>query len=151
MAQATRWLEACLEHHEECKRVSPRSSFVPTRLVEILNVGDKNVSIRLRQKTSIPADIRYATLSHRWNSQMPFVLTTNKLKSCLQSIPDEKISRVFSDAVKVAWRLDIRYVWIDSLCKCAARTDGCIVPSHMYKVSSRTLPMTGQQNPPEWV
>lgn len=115
-AQAVKWFEDCSKNHECCKAAFPKTNFVPSRLVEISNPEENCFSVRLRERCNLPADICYATLSHCWGSQMPFKLELDNQESCLISISLSKLSRVFIDAIKVAWRLGIQYLWIDSLC-----------------------------------
>ncbi|KAL7755761.1 hypothetical protein ACKLNR_014288 [Fusarium oxysporum f. sp. zingiberi] len=115
MAQVVKWFETCCEEHE-CKPLTSSTPFVPSRLLEISGSDEGTMRIRLRERQALPVDIRYATLSHCWGSIMPFKLKHELLESCLNGISLDEISRVFRDAIRVAWRLKIRYIWIDSLC-----------------------------------
>lgn len=148
MAQAETWLEECLQH-DECRTIPAESSFIPTRLVEILDVRGNQICIRLRERESLPLKVDYATLSHRWSSKMPFILTQHNFQKCLQSIPDKSISPVFTDAVRVAWRMNIRYIWIDTLCKYGSCRQQ--YPSHNNKALNKMCRKTGQQSLYKWV
>jgi hypothetical protein len=120
--QAHAWLNTCLEQHEHCKAYSrildseqaPSHRFRPTRLVEI-----RPDAIRLHLTSNI--HYRYAALSHRWPETKGKLLTLtaynqiNLLRSIPQSSSDG-FSQVFADAVRVCRRLNIGYLWIDSLC-----------------------------------
>lgn len=116
MAQAARWFKECSENHEGCKAAFPKTSFVPTRLVEISGSDENSLSICLKERKTLPPEVCYATLSHCWGSTMPFMLKLERLDSCFSYIPLNELSRVFRDAIKFAWRLCIQYLWIDSLC-----------------------------------
>ncbi|PSN65256.1 HET-domain-containing protein [Corynespora cassiicola Philippines] len=58
----------------------------------------------------------YMTLSHRRGSQKPILLTAASATGLAHGIHVTELPRTFADAVKVTWRLGIRYVWIDCLC-----------------------------------
>jgi hypothetical protein len=114
---AKRWLENCMETHDECQAAFRDSQFVPTRLIEIKGSYDNEPQIRLRKGKALRFGATYATLSHCWGSYMPFKLTCANLKSCMTSMPIQDISQVFQDAIRLAFRWNIRFIWIDSLCK----------------------------------
>lgn len=116
MAQVAEWFTTCCKEHTICKPESSQPPFVPSRLVEILGSSESTLSIRLRERSTLPLGAQYATLSHCWGSVMPFKLKSDLVKSCLEGIPMNQISRVFRDAILVAWRLGIQLIWIDSLC-----------------------------------
>ncbi|KAL2136225.1 hypothetical protein VTI74DRAFT_4855 [Chaetomium olivicolor] len=116
MAQVAKWFETCCEKHERCKPETAPTPFVPSRLLEISGSDERTMRIRLRERPTLPVEVRYATLSHCWGSVMPFKLKHELVKSCLNGISLDEISRVFRDAIRVAWRLKIQYIWIDSLC-----------------------------------
>jgi hypothetical protein len=117
MTQAAEWFQTCSENHDLCKVGFPKTSFVPTRLIEIWGSDMDSLKIRLKRRESLPPEICYASLSHCWGSTMPFMLKLETLDSCLQSIQLTGLSKVFRDTIKFAWRVNLRYVWIDSLCK----------------------------------
>lgn len=114
---AESWFHNCLEKHDECKAVFQKSSFVPKRLVEIKGYENGELQVRLRVFRPGRSEVSYATLSHCWCSYMPFKLTRANLKSCMKSIPMQDVSKVFQDAIQLAFRWNIRFMWIDSLCK----------------------------------
>ncbi|CAD6451220.1 5e15792d-3999-4fc8-a9d3-0ab21ca5e79f [Sclerotinia trifoliorum] len=57
-----------------------------------------------------------ATLSHCWAKDNMARLTVDNLSLWTQSIPTKILPRTFLDAVRVARRLGINYLWIDCLC-----------------------------------
>jgi hypothetical protein len=65
-------------------------------------------------KESIKED--YATLSHCWGGQSIIKLTTDALAQFQKKIETASLPQTFRDAILVARRLGIRYLWIDSLC-----------------------------------
>ncbi|KAK8130855.1 HET-domain-containing protein [Apiospora sp. TS-2023a] len=109
------YLEDCSKHHTLCQ--SNHDGELPSRLLD-LDTGGKGV--RLVATDGIPAGTAYATLSHVWGKPQttaPFLVTTQETV-CLNRgfIPFEALPRSFQDAVEVTRALDLRYVWIDSLC-----------------------------------
>lgn len=62
---------------------------------------------------------RYLALSHRWgdlSDDEKFCAFKANFNGLKQAIPIEKLPKSFQDAVRVTRALDIRYLWIDSLC-----------------------------------
>ncbi|KAM0266747.1 hypothetical protein ACHAPA_006523 [Fusarium lateritium] len=59
---------------------------------------------------------RYATLSYSWGLSQPFTTTQSNIASFLNSIPAASLPKTFRDAIDTAWKLGLRYIWIDSLC-----------------------------------
>jgi hypothetical protein len=58
---------------------------------------------------------RYVALSHCWGGSTPVMTTNENLDSFTKYIPTP-LPQTFADAVLVTRALDIRYLWIDSLC-----------------------------------
>ncbi|KAG4442990.1 hypothetical protein IFR05_001521 [Cadophora sp. M221] len=116
MMQADKWFKECLEIHEGCSSALPKSNFVPSRLIEIRGTDVNSPSIRLQEKSTLPAKVSYATLSHCWGTSMPFKLTLQNLVACKEDIPMHSLTKVFQDAIYFAHRSGTHYIWIDSLC-----------------------------------
>lgn len=86
----------------------------PARLIE---VGNADSAIwRLVATSGMTAKITYATLSHRWPSMKIFTLTCENLEEVMRGLPLNVLQQTFQDAILVARRLNIPYLWIDSLC-----------------------------------
>jgi hypothetical protein len=141
--QADNWLKTCLESHDICKAAFPTTKFLPTRLVRIYKEIDGTVHCKLCKSIGMEPTTAYATLSHCWGSKAPFTLTKSNLKACLKEIPAEKLSKVFNDAMLVALRADIKYIWIDSLC-----TPSFLIPFYAHLIRVRYHPRfeTGLEN-----
>jgi len=58
----------------------------------------------------------YMTVSHRWGDKKPISLTQESAADWKGGMFVAELPKTFADAVKVAWKLGIRYIWIDSLC-----------------------------------
>ncbi|KAJ4294144.1 hypothetical protein N0V90_007834 [Kalmusia sp. IMI 367209] len=109
------WIRSCDRSHSCIPR---NTSFLPTRVID---VGDEHSSavrlICIDREHATAA--KYLALSHRWGSP-----TTNTLFRTLKSnlatykeaIQVADLPKTFEQAVKISRKMDIRYLWIDSLC-----------------------------------
>ncbi len=88
-----------------------RLSRLPTRVLELNNRGFEVRLIEGHGERGL-----YATLSHQWGSAIPLRLTTTTINSLRRGIPASSLPKTFWDTVVIAQRLDIQYLWIDSLC-----------------------------------
>ncbi|PMD18261.1 HET-domain-containing protein [Hyaloscypha hepaticicola] len=107
-------LRECRELHEECKTTN---TIMPTRLVEITRTSD--FSVRLVNSNDLEAGlIKYTALSHCWGTidDGPPKTTMRNFKAPADQIPWNDLPQTFRDAIKVTNALDMRYIWIDSLC-----------------------------------
>lgn len=59
--------------------------------------------------------VKYLTLSHVWGSTNPLSLTKINYSSMKIGIQVDLLPQCFVDAICIARRLDVRYLWIDSL------------------------------------
>ncbi|RYP13316.1 hypothetical protein DL767_010802 [Monosporascus sp. MG133] len=126
---AVAWLERCVGTHERCRRrgrlIAARDSdpedappLLPSRVLDI-GTGTDNDSalIKLIDCTS-PTGRRghYACLSHCWGSATTMTTTRESYVSRTSGIPLSDLPATFRDAVVIARKLRLRYLWIDSLC-----------------------------------
>ena len=114
MLQLKSCLRECRELHEECKTTN---TIMPTRLVEITRTND--FFVRLVNSNDLEAGkIQYTALSHCWGTrdEGPTKTTVRNFKAHADQIPWNNLSQAFKDAIKVTNALDMRYIWIDSLC-----------------------------------
>ncbi|KAM0438988.1 hypothetical protein ACHAPT_001749 [Fusarium lateritium] len=58
----------------------------------------------------------YMTLSHRWGKHVYEQLTSQSVDRFKTSIDISTLPRVFQDAIDMTRKLNVRYLWIDSLC-----------------------------------
>lgn len=110
LGEAASWMNACRTQHERC-RLS--TSFVPTRLLYI-----PEDSISTIQLVENPPLCAYAALSHRWTSetQTSRLEQRNLSQRLATGISKTDMPQTMQDAILVAQKLDIRYIWIDSMC-----------------------------------
>jgi hypothetical protein len=60
--------------------------------------------------------VNYLALSHIWGRSQFTKLTTSNFRGLRERISPSDLSQTFQDAIIVARRLGVRYLWIDSLC-----------------------------------
>jgi hypothetical protein len=119
-------MQTCKSSHGE-QYAARKSDFRPTRLIDIgpptmkPEQASPPTNVRLVHTNSLEKydQMPYVTLSHCWEEGAFATLTTTNLdKFAGEGIPWMEICRNknFADAVRVAQRLGIRYIWIDSLC-----------------------------------
>ncbi|KUJ13441.1 HET-domain-containing protein [Mollisia scopiformis] len=130
VAKIKNWINDCDENHQNCWSDDSTSNedsmpyFLPTRL---LSIGKEGGNVRLVPTSFLKADpktaekISYVALSYCWGSAETaggsLLMTTHQtMKSRLQRIEINTMPQAFKDAITVAHKLRIQYLWIDSLC-----------------------------------
>lgn len=89
------------------------TKWYPTRLIERMS----NETFRIIRSDSISQPGGgYITLSHRWGSSDFIKLTTDNLSNLEHRSPVSLLPKTFRESLVVAQRMNIRYIWIDSLC-----------------------------------
>ena len=107
------WFKECRESHTRCIEHNNVHSFVPTRL---LDVGAGSEMIYLRE-VSAKSNSDYAALSYCWGGPQPIMTTVANLeKHMTRGIPVDGLPATIQDAITVARRLGLQYLWIDALC-----------------------------------
>jgi len=110
-------LKICQETHPGCQLQVARSG-LPTRLLDIGNTTeDGQILLVIVQMKGVQAP--YVALSHCWGNQDEAVMpktTSLNLETQENGIVMECLPRTFRDAINLTRRLDMRYLWIDSLC-----------------------------------
>ena len=111
LARVQTWISACEQSHPEC---NVPATFTPLRSLDLECEDTEIVKVvELRSVTNV----RYACLSHCWGMTISKHITTTKnLAANTNGIPIEELPKTFRDAVSVARALELRYLWIDSLC-----------------------------------
>ena len=119
LSQITAWFHDCVHNHSACARKrNAQQETLPTRLIDIRST-DGLEEPRLRTIREDSSGLQYATLSHCWGSpdgSKPPSLQLRNLEEMENTLPIGGLPRTFKDAVTVARKLDIPYLWIDSLC-----------------------------------
>lgn len=124
-SQIKRWLRICNETHSLCRSRRSRMGWYPTRLVELCGGSSQNMECRIVRGEDIPKALEYITLSHRWGTKKDIPkLTMENIELWMKELPMDKLSRTFCDALEIARRLGVSYIWIDSLCIIQDGDDG---------------------------
>jgi hypothetical protein len=115
---ANQWLWTCFREHEECHgfyKRQPYPGWTPSRLV---NVGSRSrsFSTRLLVGSEITVGATYMTLSHCWGTIPTLQLTKASLQNFRKCLPRDELPKTYSDAIDIARRLNVQWIWIDSLC-----------------------------------
>ena len=112
-------LADCLAHHGPCR---PRQvdGWIPKRLLDVRPPLDGTDSIALVERADLQTasannKVQYLTLSHVWGSHIPMTLTKTNYADMKKGLGLDALPQCFRDAVKVARRFGMRYLWIDAL------------------------------------
>ncbi|KAJ8109993.1 hypothetical protein OPT61_g7047 [Boeremia exigua] len=106
--RVSHWLETCKSSHA-CMQNS--AGPLPRRVLNI-QAPDK---VRLHMSAAGEKEC-YACLSHRWGGVVPLQLTASTIQEFEEEIAWDSLPATFQDAIEVSRKLNIRYLWIDSLC-----------------------------------
>ncbi|OTA89591.1 hypothetical protein M434DRAFT_14449 [Hypoxylon sp. CO27-5] len=116
ISQVGEWLKECTETHGQC---NPNVDVeLPTRILD-LGTPDSIGGVRLIETKESPIKRgKYACLSHCWGGNIVDAAKTTRhsLKEKKRDIPVERLPQTFQDAICVARKLNIRYLWVDSMC-----------------------------------
>lgn len=108
------WIRGCVEKHSNCSRAH---GFMPDRLVD-LGISDDSLHIWQRGTNTEPKP--YIALSHCWGNpaihEVPLKLLSTNVAEFCKSVPWSSLSATFKNAIQLCRRLDVRFLWIDSLC-----------------------------------
>ncbi|KAM0814065.1 putative Heterokaryon incompatibility domain-containing protein [Seiridium cardinale] len=113
------WLRDCDEAHE-CLCIRDKS-FLPTRL---LDVGLDSTNCRLICHTGkLSRGSKYLALSHRWGAHLDPSLADKivctyetNIRRLAKGVDDSVFPPLYQDAITIARKLGIHFLWIDSLC-----------------------------------
>ncbi|KAK3489621.1 heterokaryon incompatibility protein-domain-containing protein [Neurospora crassa] len=115
--QVLKWIENC-RSHPLCNPVQTANAQVkwPARLVAVGSVGDAQVRICETSRLGF-VERSYMTLSHCWGKNgVPTRLMEENYATFLNGIQLGELPKTFRDAIDVTRRLNIPFIWIDSLC-----------------------------------
>ncbi|WQF87647.1 Putative heterokaryon incompatibility [Colletotrichum destructivum] len=122
------WLQDCDENHARCCSDNNPGSYparTPTRLIDVGPKGWETVrlletgSSQQVEDPSKPVRFEYIALSHPWGDRalhQHFCTTRDNINDHMNRISDDSLPATFKDAIRIARELNVRYLWIDSLC-----------------------------------
>ncbi|PTB50709.1 hypothetical protein M431DRAFT_485424 [Trichoderma harzianum CBS 226.95] len=115
------WIQKCSQEHDLCKGTFSKSCLdevagpkLPTR---ILDVGPLNhESVSLFETNGQRGE--FCALNYCWGPEgtQTLMTTRDSIKDHRKGIQFSSLPKTFQDAVIITRELDIRYLWIDSLC-----------------------------------
>ncbi|KAF2460082.1 heterokaryon incompatibility protein-domain-containing protein [Lineolata rhizophorae] len=116
LSLARSWLDNCSASHQPiCTTTRSHTAPAPTR---VLNIGNSSSEPFLETfaESTARSSIRYAALSHCWGGTDTICTLRSNLSQHQSRIHLSTLPKTFADAVVLCRRLDIPYLWIDSLC-----------------------------------
>jgi hypothetical protein len=108
---ARNWLEECSINHDCCVRA--KISKLSTRVIDV-RINKESPNPRIFVSNGIEGE--YIALSHCWGGAISPMLTTDNLDDFQTSLPFADLPANFRDAITITRKLEIPYLWIDSLC-----------------------------------
>jgi hypothetical protein len=105
------WKRNCLLGHQTCRDTTQTQVILPTRL---LSISENEVRLIYTSGWAKPLD--YATLSHCWGGATFLCLKTTNLNILASGIDWSDLTETFRDAIAIARRAGLGFIWIDSLC-----------------------------------
>jgi len=115
IAKVKEWIHTCDSEHTKCSvhdgSGSTARAFVPTRLMML--ASSTNTIVRL---VSLTEPVQYVALSYCWGSSEQSKTTKSNVEARKGQIVVTELPQTLRDAITMAQALDLRYLWIDSLC-----------------------------------
>ena len=106
----------CQDSHNDCRRIRQErrqaGTFMPTRTIDVGPEGSPTVNL---SDGTGATNASYIALSHCWGNTRPLELTQKTLEHLKSGIAMTFLPKTFQDAILVARKLQVRYLWIDSL------------------------------------
>ncbi|KIJ58710.1 hypothetical protein HYDPIDRAFT_163193 [Hydnomerulius pinastri MD-312] len=102
-------MQQCLNNHD-CPSPPHPSPSLPTRVIDCSDPSRPRLLVTngLRE--------RYVALSYVWGEPQLHSTTTKNIASYMNSIDVDRFPQTLRDAILTTRRLDVRYLWVDSLC-----------------------------------
>ncbi|KAJ5639421.1 HET domain protein [Penicillium longicatenatum] len=112
-AKINGWITSCCLNHSSCQ--TAEAALLPRFVIEIDGSDGAKPSLRIFENGQKKA--RYIALSYVWGIRpQPVQLmkeNTERLKECIDY---DTLPSTIQDAIRVARRLGVKYVWVDALC-----------------------------------
>ncbi|KFA45827.1 hypothetical protein S40293_09656, partial [Stachybotrys chartarum IBT 40293] len=113
------WYDTCCGNHDICQGTfsGQRSVITTPRLpTRVLDLGPPDGSHEPRLLITDGISAKYAALSHCWGKHRLLTTVTGNLAEHCKMMKLDALPKTFRDAIGIVRSLDIRYLWIDSLC-----------------------------------
>ncbi|KAL8723378.1 MAG: hypothetical protein Q9225_000294 [Loekoesia sp. 1 TL-2023] len=142
---AKQWLSDCVNCHEQCSIPSKSANGARTTPKRLLKIrieisGCTKVNLHLCEQNENP---RYTALSYCWGTGQAYKLTISNLEAMYVDVPIPSLAQTIQDAISVASRMGIQYLWIDSLCiiqdSATDKDDEISAMDHIYRNAEFTI------------
>lgn len=110
---ALRWIQNCKANHLKCNTES-RENWLPTRVLDVGTMDKPSLRLHITNNSTLRSP--YVTLSHCWGKIEIKQLKMANLNDFIEGINIAELTKTFQDAIQISRRLNIRFLWIDSLC-----------------------------------
>lgn len=115
-AKINEWIVSCCRNHSFCH--PGEDALLPRFVIEIHGSDRKKPSLQLFENDTLQNKKgRYIALSYVWGIRpQPVQLMKGNLEQLKESIDYDCVPGTIQDAIRVAQRLGVKYVWVDALC-----------------------------------
>jgi hypothetical protein len=115
-AMVREWLVECDDRHEDCFRNMPSPKLPPTHLINVNVSGTTGDTVILEKVDLFAPFPKYAALSYVWGASQPYMTTVQNYPSYRKGLPVASLGKCLQDAIWVARKLGLSFLWIDALC-----------------------------------
>lgn len=106
------WMRNCHKRHKVCAPAPwDESPLLPNRVIDVTQDGLDPRLVVTEGKRG-----HYAALSHCWGGLQLLQTKASTLVQYQDNIPMDELPKSFKDAITIARKLQIPFLWIDSLC-----------------------------------
>lgn len=113
LTRARHFVEEWTDEHDG----SIDHAFMPNRVITIeVSKTDTHTHVKLVSKGDVPDGSAYAALSYCWGGDQKLKLTSKTYDLLGHSFASEDLPKTLQDAVIVAAKFSIFYLWVDALC-----------------------------------
>ena len=112
---ANEWLQDCKSNHKQCSRSLGHTSLLPTRVIDV-GLCQKGNHTKPRLVDGGGRAASFAALSYCWGGENLLTLTAETEPSLRDGIALDLFPQTLRDAIVVARKLQISYLWVDALC-----------------------------------
>lgn len=142
---AKQWLADCVNCHEQCGIPSKSVDGTmksPKRLLKISKESSActKANLHVCKRDEHPP---YTALSYCWGTGQAYRLVLSNLEAMSIDVPIRALAQTIQDAISVAGRMGVQYLWIDSLCiiqdSPTDKDDEISAMDHIYQNAEFTL------------
>jgi hypothetical protein len=116
--QIRNWLQTCQREHMRCKTAHLSEPIHNVGTFRLIHIGTKsNPKVHLSSTEDMESWPKYTTLSHRWTSATRTTrLLWSNIEKYFVDIDTDMWPAVYKQALYVTREIEVRYLWVDSIC-----------------------------------